>query len=157
MRRSITTNIALVSCDLNGTLVHQHTMMDMIRVYFPDQPERFKKAKEAFNKQTSGLLSMKEAFAIAGPLTRGLSLRNAIRYAVKEMNFLEGFELFISTLYEKGIYFIINSTGYSITTEVIKAIYGPEKIYAVICNRLIFGWGGRNHKVIDEAELSQRV
>jgi hypothetical protein len=45
-------------------------MMDMVRVYFSDQPERFEKAKEAFNKQTSGLLSMKEAFAIAGPLTR---------------------------------------------------------------------------------------
>jgi len=132
-------------------------MMDMIRVYFPDQPERFKKAKEAFNKQTSGLLSMKEAFAIAGPLTRGLTLRNAIRYAVTEMKFLEDFELFILTLYERGVYFVINSTGYSITTEVIKALYGPEKIYAVICNQLIFGWGGDNHKVIEKTELSQLV
>jgi phosphoserine phosphatase len=157
MRKSISTNIALVSCDLNGTLVHQHTMMDMIRVYFSDQPERFEKAKEAFNKQTSGLLSMKEAFAIAGPLTRGLTLRNAIRYAINEMKFLEGFELFISTLYERGIYFVINSTGYSVTTEVIKALYGPEKIYTVICNQLIFGWGGDNHKVIEETELSQLV
>ena len=132
-------------------------MMDMIRVYFSDQPERFEKAKEAFNKQTSGLLSMREAFAIAGPLTRGLTLRNAIRHAINEMKFLEDFELFISTLYEKGIYFVINSTGYSITTEVIKALYGPEKIYAVICNQLIFGWGEDNHKVIAEAELSQLV
>jgi hypothetical protein len=73
------------------------------------------------------------------------------------MKFLEGFELFISTLYEKGIYFVINSTGYSITTEVIKGLYGPEKIYAVICNQLIFGWGGDNHKVIEETELSQLV
>jgi phosphoserine phosphatase len=132
-------------------------MMDMIRVYFSDQPERFEKAKKAFNKQTSGRLSMKEAFAIAGPLTRGLTLRNAIRYAINEMKFLEGFEFFISTLYEKGIYFVINSTGYSITTEVIKALYGPEKIYAVICNHLIFGWEGDNHKVIEESELSQLV
>ncbi|HPD61533.1 MAG TPA: hypothetical protein PKV48_07235, partial [Thermodesulfobacteriota bacterium] len=129
----------------------------MIRVYFPDQPERFEKAKEVFNRQTSGLLSMREAFAIAGPLTRGLTLRNAIRYVINDMKFLEGFELFISTLYERGIYFVINSTGYSITTEVIKALYGPEKIYAVICNQLIFGWGEDNHKVIAEAELSQLV
>ena len=157
MKRSRSTNIALVSCDLNGTLVHQHTMMDMIRVYFSDRPERFEKAKEAFNRQTSGLLSMKGAFAIAGPLTRGLSLRNAIRYAVNEMRFLEGFELFISTLYEKSIYFVINSTGYSITTEVIKSLYGPENFYAVICNQLIFGWGGNNHNVIEETELSQLV
>lgn len=49
MRKSISISIALVSCDLNGTLVHQHTMMDMIRVCFSDQPQRFKKAKEAFN------------------------------------------------------------------------------------------------------------
>jgi len=132
-------------------------MMDMIRVCFSDQPERFKKAKEAFNKQTSGLLSMKEAFAIAGPLTRGLTLRNAIRYAVAEMRFLEDFGLFISTLYERGVYFVINSTGYSITIEVIKALYGPEKIYAVICNQLIFGWGGDNYKMIEETELSQLV
>ena len=40
-------NIQLVSCDLNGTLVHQHTMMDMIRVYFPQMPERYEKAKAA--------------------------------------------------------------------------------------------------------------
>ena len=153
----MSTNIALVSCDLNGTLVHQHTMMDMVRVYFSDHPERFEKAKEAFNKQTSGLLSMKEAFAIAGPLTKGLTLRNAIRYAVNKMKFLEGFEVFISTLYERGVYFVINSTGYSITTEVIKALYGPEKIYAVICNQLVFGWRGDNHKIIEESELSQLV
>jgi len=73
------------------------------------------------------------------------------------MKFLDGFEVFISTLYKRGVYFVINSTGYSITTELIKALYGPEKIYAVICNQLIFGWGGDNHNVIEENKLSQLV
>lgn len=67
--------IQLVSSDLNGTLVHQHTMMDMIRLGFPGEPERFKNSKDAFTRQTAGLLSMKETFAIAAPLTKGLRLR----------------------------------------------------------------------------------
>ncbi|MFH0812622.1 MAG: haloacid dehalogenase-like hydrolase [Pseudomonadota bacterium] len=150
-------HIHLVSCDLNGTLVHQHTMMDMIRVYFPQGPERYEKAKEAFTRQTAGLLSMKEAFAIAGPLTKGLSLRNAIEYVTEEMRFLEGFEDLITTLSKHGKQFVINSTGYSVTTEVIKELYGPEKIYNVICNRLMFAWSGDSHKTIDEVNLSQLV
>jgi len=150
-------NLRLISCDLNGTLVHQHTMMDILRWGFPDEPERFKKAKDAFIQQTSGRLSIKEAFAIAGPLTRGLSLRKAITYTTTEMKFLAGFELFISTLYEKKIYFVINSTGYSVTTEVIRALYGKEKIYATICNQLIFGWKGNKNKVIKDEELSHLI
>ena len=105
-------NIQLVSCDLNGTLVHQHTMMDMIRVYFPQMPERYEKAKAAFNKQTSGLMSMKEAFAIAGPLTKGLSLGNAIDYAQSVMRFLDGFEEFIATLYDRKKYFVIKKIDF---------------------------------------------
>ncbi|MFH0811641.1 MAG: haloacid dehalogenase-like hydrolase [Pseudomonadota bacterium] len=150
-------NIRLVSSDLNGTLVHQHTMMDMIRVYFPQQPERYEKADEAFTKQTAGLLSMKEAFAIAGPLTKGLSLRNAIEYVTEEMRFLEGFEDLITTLSKHGKQFVINSTGYSVTTEATKALYGSEKIYGVICNRLIFAWDGDPRRPIDEAHLCQLV
>ena len=150
-------SIKLVSCDLNGTLVHQHTMMDMIRVCFPHEPQRYEKAKEAFTRQTSGLLSMEESFAIAGPLTKGLSLRNAIQYAETEMRFLDGFEEFLSFLETNKIYFVINSTGYSVTTEVVKILYGREKIYGVICNRLVFGRGGDAHQAIDESALSQLV
>ena len=150
-------NIQLISCDLNGTLVHQHTMMDMIKIYFPHIPERYEKAKEAFSRQTSGLLSMKESFEVAGPLTAGLSLRNAIDYARSEMRFLEGFGEFISTLWEKKKYFVINSTGYSVTTEAVKAMYGPEKIHAVVCNRLAFGWEGDSTKPIEESYLCQLV
>ncbi len=153
--------IQLVSSDLNGTLVHQHTMMDMIRVGFPHLPERYEKAKDVFTRQTSGLLSMKETFEIAGPLTKGLSLRSAIEYAQSEMRFLHGFDEFISTLCENGTYFVINSTGYTVTTEVIKSIcgsiYGHEKINDVICNRLIFGWKGDPASPVDEKKLADLV
>jgi hypothetical protein len=143
--------IRLVSSDLNGTLVHSHTMMDMIRVGFPQETERFEKAKDAFTRQTEGLLSMEDAFKIAGPLTKGLRLRNAIDYALSDMRFLNGFEEFIRSLRQKNIPLVINSTGYTITTEVIKAVYGSEYIYDVICNRLIFG---RHGEIFEEKELS---
>jgi hypothetical protein len=44
--------IRLVSIDLNGTLVHRQAMMDMIRVGFPDEPERYTHAKDAVSVQT---------------------------------------------------------------------------------------------------------
>ncbi|MDM8550870.1 haloacid dehalogenase-like hydrolase [Desulfobacterales bacterium HSG2] len=157
MKNTQPKKIRLVSCDLNGTLVHQHTMMDMIRLGFPHAPERYEKAKDVFTRQTSGLLSMKETFEIAGPLTKGLSLRNAIEYARSEMRFLEGFEEFISALREKGIYFVINSTGYTVTTEVIKAVYGPENFYDAICNRLIFGREGDPDKLVSDHDISDLV
>jgi phosphoserine phosphatase len=120
-------------------------------------PERYEKAKAAFDKQTSGLLSMKEAFKIAGPLTKGLSLGNAIDYARSVMRFLNGFDKFIAALHERNKYFVINSTGYSVTTEVIKALYGQEKVQGVICNRLVFGWEGDPASSIDEDNLGELV
>ena len=147
--------IRLVSSDLNGTLVHQHTMMDMIRVGFPDEPERYKRAKEAFTQQTSGNLSMEAAFGIAGPLTKGLRLRTAIDYALTEMRFVDGFEDFIKKLHQNHILFVINSTGYSITNEVIKVVYGPQFFHDVICNRLIFGYD--SSRIVEEKEISELV
>jgi phosphoserine phosphatase len=149
--------INLVSSDLNGTLVHQHTMMDMIRVFFPQEPERYEKAKDAFTKQTSGLLSMKEAFETAGPLTKGLRLKDAVDYASATMRYVKGFNAFISALYESGIYFVINSTGYTVTTETIRSVYGKDKIYDTICNRLVFGEGGDPEKPLSEMEISRLV
>ncbi|MCX8012173.1 MAG: hypothetical protein N3A64_03340 [Desulfobacterota bacterium] len=70
MNKQQNETIKLISCDLNGTLVHQHTMVDIIRWAFPAEPERFERAKKAFLQQASGHLSIKEVFAIAGPLTR---------------------------------------------------------------------------------------
>jgi len=146
--------IRLVSSDLNGTLVHQHTMKDMIRVYFPNEPERYEKANRAFKRQTEGLLSMKEVFAIAGPLTKGITLRQAITYTIAEMKYVYGFETFIDTLANANIFFLINSTGYTITIDVIRAVYGSDKIYDAICNNLIFGWDGRSERHISDSELT---
>nr|HID58403.1 hypothetical protein [Desulfobacterales bacterium] len=146
--------IRLVSSDLNGTLVHQHTMKDMIRLYFPDEPERYEKANSAFKKQTEGHLSMKEVFAIAGPLTRGITLRQAIMYAINEMRYVNGFKTLIDTLAKANIFFVINSTGYTITIEVIRAVYGSDKIYGAICNNLIFGRYGRPEWRISDFELT---
>lgn len=157
MKKKFHEKIRLVSSDLNGTLVHQHTMSDMIRTAFPDEPERYEKAKSVFARQTSGRLSMKETFEIAGPLTKGLSLRKALEYARWEMRFLTGFDELLSAFGKKGIYFVINSTGYSVTTEAIKAIYGPEKIHELICNRLIFGQESRSDKAVSDNGLSELV
>lgn len=157
MKKNFHENIRIVSSDLNGTLVHRHTMSDMIRLAFPDDPARYEKAKDGFAQQTSGHLSMKETFEIAGPLTKGLSLRKAVEYARSEMRFLTGFEELLSAFRRKGIYFVINSTGYSVTTEVIRAVYGPEKIHEVVCNRLIFGYEGQAEKAISDAVLSDLV
>jgi hypothetical protein len=149
--------IKLVSCDLNGTLVHQHTMMDMIRCGFPHQPARYHKAKDIFTRQTCGQMSMQAAFAAAAPLTRGLSLRKAIEYALTEMKFIDGFEEFLFALHKDKIPFVINSTGYSVTIQVIKALYDPAKIAGVICNRLVFGWKGDPSYIIEENRQAELV
>ena len=148
-----TNEIQLISSDLNGTLVHQHTMMDMIRIGFPDQPERFEQAQEVFSRQTAGETTIAEAFAQAGPLTKGLSLRKAIDYAQAELRFFPGFEALLKTLHQQRKHFVINSTGYTVTTEVIKLRFGPEKFFRVICNQLVFGWEGDPQRSLTNGEL----
>ena len=150
-------DIRLISSDLNGTLVHQHTMMDMIRLYFPHEPERYDKAREAFAQQTSGTLSMRETFAVAGPLTKGLRLRDAIGYAWGKLDFLPGFEEMLRALHQERKCFIINSTGYSVTTEVLKLRFGPEKFTRVICNHLVFGWEGEPQRRLTNGELLRAI
>jgi phosphoserine phosphatase len=147
-------SIQLVSSDMNGTLVHQHTMSDMIRFAFPHEPGRFEKAKDIFARQTSGQIGMSETFQIAGDLTKGLTLRAAVEYTLSEMRFLDGYDEFVRTLRQNNIRFVINSTGYSITTEVIRAAYGPGYADDVICNRLVFGL---QEKMITENELTELV
>ncbi len=147
--------IKLVSSDLNGTLVHQHTMSDMIRLYIGE--EQFRKADAVFKRQTSGTASMEEAFGTAGPLTKGLTLRQAIDYAQKEMRYLTGFEEFLNSLYERGIPFVINSTGYSVTIHAIRARWGAERIHGSIGNTLEFGQDGDPAATLREDELEKHV
>lgn len=150
--------VRIVSCDLNGTLTHQHTMMDMIRTAFPESPERYEKAKAAFSKQTAGELSMKAAFDIAGPITRGLRLRQAIDYVLSEIRFIDGFEPFIHGLQSHGIRFVINSTGYDVTIDAIRHLFGASLFDRnAICNRLVFAWRGDIENPISGAELDRLV
>jgi phosphoserine phosphatase len=147
--------IKLVSSDLNGTLVHQHTMSDMIRLYIGKK--QYQLAKEVFEKQISGELSIKEAFQTAGPLTRGLTLREAIEYTRAHMKYLNGFQEFIDSLHKHKISLIINSTGYSVTTHAIREQIGLSNIHGVIGNSLRFGMNAELNKTISEAELQRRV
>ena len=147
--------IKLVSSDLNGTLVHQHTMSDMIRIYIGEQ--QYQQANEVFRRQTSGTATMEEAFRTAGPLTKGLTLREAIEYTRKHMKYVDGFHEFVNTLTEQGIPLVINSTGYSVTIYAIKEQVGAEKVHSHIGNFLRFGMNGDTSKTLDEDELERKV
>src|SRR3989344_4021353 len=108
---AIMARIKLLSSDLNGTLVHQHTMSDMIRLYIGE--EQFQQANGWFKLQTAGLAGIEEVFQKASPLTKGLTLRQAIEYTKEHLRYLHGFSEFANSLAEQGIPLIINSTGYS--------------------------------------------
>ncbi len=149
------TPIKLVSSDLNGTLVHQHTMSDMIRLYVGQS--KFEKANEVFKKQTSGTASMEEAFQNAEPLTKGLTLRNAIEYAKSQMRYVNGFKEFVDTLSKQNIPFVINSTGYSVTIYAIREQIGNNKIHGMIGNFLRFGMNGSDNESLNESELESKV
>ena len=145
----------LVSSDLNGTLVHQHTMSDMIRLYCGE--EKFRQADAVFKRQTSGTATMEEAFANAGPLTKGLTLRQAIEYTQHEMRYVNGFAEFLNALHQRDIPFVINSTGYSVTIHALRARWGTDLIHGSIGNRLEFGMQGDPLAALREDELENRV
>lgn len=145
----------IVSSDLNGTLVHQHTMSDMIRLYIGQ--EQFEKANTVFKRQTAGKASMDEAFENAGPLTKGLTLRQAIEYTKHHMKFVDGFHEFKDELHDRGIPFVINSTGYSVTIAAIRAQVGQDKIHGSIGNQLIFGEDGDPQSALRDDELTSLV
>lgn len=146
--------ISVVSSDLNGTLVHQHTMSDMIRLYLGE--EKFQKANAVFKRQTSGKASMEEAFSTAGPLTRGLTLRQAIGYTQEHMKYVNGFSDFVNHLSQRDIPFVINSTGYSVTIYAIREKV-EDKIHGQIGNRLVFGTDADPRQALRENELEAHV
>lgn len=148
-------SIRLVSSDLNGTLVHQHTMSDMIRLYIGQQ--QYQQANEAFKGQTSGTATMQEAFQVAGPLTKGLTLRQAMEYTRAYMRYLNGFHEFVDELAKLGIPLVINSTGYSATLYAIREQVGHDKMHGHIGNILKFGLDGDPNKTLSEDELERKV
>lgn len=147
--------IKFVSSDLNGTLVHQHTMGDMIRMY--KSKEDYEKADIIFKKQASGTATMEEAFDIAGPLSKEITLRQAIEYTQKHMTYIKGFKELLNFFADKKILFIINSTGYSVTFYCMQEKFGSDKIHCFIGNHLLFGRNRVSEKVLSEKELKEKV
>ncbi len=145
----------LVSSDLNGTLVHRHTMSDMINIYLG--PEKFALAEPVFKRQTSGLATMEEAFGNAGPLTRGLTLRQGITYTIEHMKYVDGFHESLDGFHKDNIPFIINSTGYSITIHAIRAQVGRDKIHGQIGNNLVFGHFADKRQEVRDDELEELI
>lgn len=148
--------VSLVSSDLNGTLVHQHTMSHMIELFIGQK--EYEAAKKVFDKQTSGEASIEEAFANAGPLTRGLTLRDAIEYTTGgQMQFVDGFEWFTESLARERIPLVINSTGYSVTIYAIREQIGADKIHGQIGNFLRFAPDADPGAILREDELERLV
>jgi len=147
--------IKLFSSDLNGTLVHQHTMSDMIRLYVGR--EQFTKAHSVFKRQTRGTATIEEAFHIVGSLTRGITLRNAIEYTKYHLEYIDGFHEFIDYLHSEKIPLVINSTGYSVTIYAIREKVGCDKIHGYIGNFLRFGLDADPRMTLHEYELEKMV
>jgi phosphoserine phosphatase len=147
-------SIRFLSTDLNGTLVHPHTMQEMIRLGFPDEPHRFEAASHAFSLQTDGKLAMEETFRIAGKHTRGLPLRLAIDYALEHMPFVDGYEGLMEFVKARGIQLLINSTGYTVTHYAIRHGTGTP-FFHIRCNRLLFA--EKNGRVLGEEGLEALV
>ena len=147
--------IKLVSSDLNGTLVPQHTMSDMIRICLGGT--KFKQANKVFKRQTDGEADMEEAFGTAGPLTKGITLRQAVDYTRNHMGFVNGFDEFVNYLHSGEIPLVINSTGYSVTIHAIREQIGRDKIHGQIGNRLVFGLDGDPASSLRDDELERLV
>lgn len=147
--------VRLLSSDLNGTLVHSHTMQEMIEWAFPHEPERLKEAAKAFGLQTRGLLSMEKTFKIAGRMTEGMSLGLAIRYAMEGMRFVQGFGELMEHLRKSSVHLAIISTGYTVTLHAIRYLLSMRELM-FCCNRLVFG-DSRKGMEVDEEWLEELV
>lgn len=147
--------IELFSSDFNGTLVHQHTMSDLIRVH--GTPGNFAKAKKLFDNRIEGKISVSDLLNGLGPLSQGITLRKAIDYAENHLTFVNGLAKFLEFLHRKNIPLLINSTGYSVTMYALREIYGREYFDDFICNRLEFGWDGNPVRAIEDEELEEMI
>lgn len=142
--------IRLLSSDLNGTLVHSHTMQEMISWGFPEDPGRFEEAKKLFDLQTKGELGLKDTFLRAGDLTHGLPLGCAIRYSMEGIRLIDGFAELMEFLGANGIRLIIVSTGYTVTLYTMRySLRMPPFIFH--SNRLVFASGEKGEEISEEA------
>lgn len=143
----------LVVLELDGAVVHDHTPSELIRAGFPLEPERYEKALDLYQRESAGDVKPEEALLEYSTLACGLSLRRAIEYATFKMRFVNAFDTFIETLCRKNIPILLLSSSFSIITEAVRQLHGPDRFTAVLANPLVFGFKKRPETVISEQKL----
>jgi phosphoserine phosphatase len=129
-------------------------MQEMIRYGFPNEPKRYRLAREAFSAQVRGRLSVAEAFSIAGRQTRGLTLEAAIHYSAREVQPMDGFHELMRFIRDSSMNFCIVSTGYTVTLYSIRYSHSMPSFH-MRCNRLLFAADTSN--VLEEEALEELV
>ncbi|MDX2497682.1 MAG: haloacid dehalogenase-like hydrolase [Desulfobacterales bacterium] len=153
MKSDQTFDRQMVVLELDGAVVHDHTPSELIRVGFPLQPERYEQAFDLFQRESTGNVKPEEALLQYATMTRGITLRRAIEYATFKMRFINGFDTFIERLYQKNVPLLLVSSSFSIITEAIRQLYGPDRFQAVLANSLTFGLEKDLEAVISEEKL----
>ena len=147
----------LVVLELDGIVVHDHTPSELIRAGFPLEPERYERALDLYQKECTGDATPQQVFLEYSALTRGLPLRRAIEYATFKMRFVNGFDTFVEMLYRKNIPVVLVSSGFSIITEALRQLHGPDRFQAVVANPLVFGLKKTPETLISEGKLMSLV
>jgi hypothetical protein len=147
----------MVVLELEGAVVHDHTPSELIRAGFPLEPERYEKALDLYQKENTGDATPEEALLEYSTLVCGLSLRRVIEYATFKMRFVNGFDTFIETLYRKNKPVLLLSSSFSIITEAVRQLYGPDRFLSVAANPLVFGLKKKPETVISEEKLMSLV
>jgi len=147
----------LVVLDLDGAVVHDHTPSELIRAGFPLEPERYEQALDMYHKECTGNAKPEAALLQYSTLARGIKLRRAIEYATFKMRFINDFDTFIEMLYRKSIPVLLVSSSFSIITEAVRQLYGPDRFQAVMANPLVFGLKNKPEIVISEEKLMSLV
>ena len=157
MERDQTFARQMVVLELDGAAVHDHTPSELIRTGFPLQPERYEQALDLYQRESCGNVKPEEALLQYAALARGLTLRRAIEYATFKMRFINGFDTFIEMLYQKNIPLLLVSSSFSIITEAVRQLYGPDRFQAILANSLVFGLEKESETVISEKKLTTLV
>ena len=147
----------LVVLELDGVVVHDHTPSQLIRAGFPLEPERYEQALDLHEKESTGEAKPEEALFQYSTLACGLSLRRVIEYATFKMRFVNAFDTFIETLYRKNIPVLLISSSFSIITEAVRQLHGPDRFLTVAANPLEFGLKKKPEIVISEQKLMSLV
>ena len=145
----------VVFSDLNGTCIEQHSMSDIIRLY--KGRNEFEEVWRLFKRQTNREETMESTFALAGELSKGITLRQIIEYTIFHMRYMEGFEELLNYILESGGKFVLNSTGYSATVYCIRAKYGEDRIHGFIGDLLQLAPDADAQQTLEEYEIEDLI